>query len=161
MKYDVVNVGAAGTFVVRKPGARAAFLAELRRRLPFETHVMACDAREFALLTRDDPFSAERLRPDDVRFVGVLAAGAQRLPKMPVAFPPAGAWLVRVIGCRGRFVLGVYRRHMKTIGYLGRIDALLGVAVTIRNWNTVAAIARTLEEPHRPAGGRRRERSVG
>ena len=34
--YDVVNVGAAGTFVVRKPGSRVTFLAELRRRLPFE-----------------------------------------------------------------------------------------------------------------------------
>ena len=27
--YDVVNVGAAGTFVVRKPGSRAKFRAEL------------------------------------------------------------------------------------------------------------------------------------
>jgi hypothetical protein len=29
--YDAVNVGAAGTLVVRKPGLRAKFLAELRR----------------------------------------------------------------------------------------------------------------------------------
>jgi hypothetical protein len=34
--YDVVNVGAAGTLVVRKPGARTKFLAELRRKLPLE-----------------------------------------------------------------------------------------------------------------------------
>jgi hypothetical protein len=32
--YDVVNVGAAGTFVVRKPGPRATFLAELHKKLP-------------------------------------------------------------------------------------------------------------------------------
>ena len=38
-EYDVVNVGAAGTFVVRKPGARAKFRAELRRRLPFVADV--------------------------------------------------------------------------------------------------------------------------
>ncbi len=37
--YAVVNVGAAGTFVVRKPGSRPKFLAELRRRLPFEAEV--------------------------------------------------------------------------------------------------------------------------
>jgi hypothetical protein len=30
---------------------------------------------------------------------------------------------------------------MKTIGYLGRIDKLLGVPVTTRNWNTITAIA--------------------
>jgi hypothetical protein len=37
--YDVVNVGAAGTLVVRKPGARAKFLAELHRKLPFKGEV--------------------------------------------------------------------------------------------------------------------------
>src|SRR4051812_22278516 len=31
--YDVTNVGAAGTFVVRQQGTRAKFLAELRQRL--------------------------------------------------------------------------------------------------------------------------------
>ena len=37
--YDAVNVGAAGTLVVRKPGLRAKFLAELRRKLPFEATI--------------------------------------------------------------------------------------------------------------------------
>ena len=45
-EYDVVNIGAAGTFVVRKPGSRAAFQAKLRRRLPFEAEVMICDGRD-------------------------------------------------------------------------------------------------------------------
>ena len=30
--YDAVNVGAAGTLVIRKPGLRAKFPAELRRK---------------------------------------------------------------------------------------------------------------------------------
>ena len=34
--YGVVNVGAAGTFVVRKPGSKAKFRAALLRKLPFE-----------------------------------------------------------------------------------------------------------------------------
>ena len=34
--YDVVNVGAAGTFIVRKPGSRAKFRTALLRNLPFE-----------------------------------------------------------------------------------------------------------------------------
>jgi hypothetical protein len=42
-------------------------------------------------------------------------------------------------------VFGMYRRHMKTIGYLGQIDRLLGATATTRNWNTVAAIIRLLK----------------
>ena len=34
--YQVVNVGAAGTFIVWKPGPRAKIRAELLRKLPFE-----------------------------------------------------------------------------------------------------------------------------
>ena len=44
--YDVVNVGAAGTLIVRKPGARAKFLVELRRKLPFKAEVAFCDGSD-------------------------------------------------------------------------------------------------------------------
>src|SRR5437016_10142347 len=44
--YDVLNIGAAGTFVVRKPGPRAKFRAELLRKLPFEAEVVLCDGRD-------------------------------------------------------------------------------------------------------------------
>jgi hypothetical protein len=44
--YDVVNVGAAGTFVVRKPVSGTKFLAELRRKLPFGAAVSLFDARD-------------------------------------------------------------------------------------------------------------------
>jgi hypothetical protein len=37
------------------------------------------------------------------------------------------AHFVRIIGSRNRLVFGVYRRHMKTIGYLGEIDELFGI----------------------------------
>jgi hypothetical protein len=39
----------------------------------------------------------------------------------------------------------MYRRHMKTIGYLGRIDTLFGVPATTRNWNTIIAVVRILK----------------
>jgi hypothetical protein len=39
----------------------------------------------------------------------------------------------------------MYRRHMKVIGYLGKIDRLFGIPVTTRNWNTMTAIAKVLE----------------
>jgi len=55
-----------------------------------------------------------------------------------------------VIACQGQFVFGMYRRHMKTIGYLGQIDKLYGVPATTRSWSTIMAVARLLQEPHKP-----------
>ena len=42
-------------------------------------------------------------------------------------------------------MFGVYRRHMKTISYLGQIDKVLRVPVTTRNWNTIAAVLKILK----------------
>jgi uncharacterized protein (DUF1697 family) len=143
--YDVVNIGAAGTFVVRTPQSRAKFRAALLAKLPFEAHVMLCDGRDLLRLETANPFGTKPAPPDVVRFVSILAkAGAVRT-KLPVSFPAEGQWLVRVMSCEGPFVFGMYRRHMKTIGYLGQIDKLYGSPATTRNWNTIAAIVRILK----------------
>jgi uncharacterized protein (DUF1697 family) len=144
-KYDVVNVGAAGTFVVRKPGARARFRAELLRKLPFEAEVMLCDGRDLIRLEMENPFGAELSRPDVVRFVSILSKAGRVRASIPITLPPSGEWLVRVIASKDRFVVGVYRRHMKTIGYLGQLDKLFGVPATTRNWNTIMAVVRILK----------------
>lgn len=144
-RYDVLNVGAAGTFVVRKPGSRAKFRTALLRKLPFEAEIMLCDSRDLMRLEMENPFGTQPLPPDVVRFVSILSkAGGVRAP-LPVTFPSDGEWLVRVIASEGQFVFGVYRRHMKTIGYLGQIDKLYGVPATTRNWNTIIAILRILK----------------
>ena len=144
--FDVVNVGAAGTFVVRKPGSRAKFRSALLRKLPFDTHVVVCDGRDLLRLETENPFGTEPSGPEFVRFVSILAkAGGVRVP-LPVAFPSEGQWLVRVIASQGQFVFGMYRRHMKTIGYLGQVDKLFGVPATTRNWNTITAILEILKK---------------
>src|SRR5207237_2229993 len=51
-----------------------------------------------------------------------------------------------------RFVLGLYRRDMKVIGYLGRLDRVFGVPVTTRNWNTMEAIANAVHAKERGGG---------
>jgi len=143
--YDVVNVGATGTFVVRKPASRARFRAELLKRLPFEAHVALCEGRDLIRLERENPFAAEPARPDVVRFVGILVKTGRVRPSIPITLPPDGEWLVRVIAAKNRFVFGMYRRHMKTIGYLGRLDSLFGAPATTRNWNTILAIVQILK----------------
>jgi uncharacterized protein (DUF1697 family) len=142
--FDIVNVGAAGTFVVRKPGSRAQFLAALRRALPFDTEIVLCEGRDLLRLETDHPFSAESESPEIVRFVSILAKAGKVRGSLPVAFPSDDEWLVRVIACRGQFVFGMYRRHMKTIRYLGQADKLYAAPVTTRNWNTMMAIVRIL-----------------
>jgi len=145
--YGVVNVGAAGTFVVRKPGPREKFRAALVRKLPFETTVVLCDGRDLIRMETDNPFGNAPSRPDIVRFVSILSKADRGLASIPCSFPPSGPWFVRVISSKNRFVFGEYRRHMKTIGYLGQIDKLFGVPVTTRNWNTIAAVVRILQAP--------------
>ena len=143
--YGVVNLGAAGTFVVRKPGPRAKFRAEPLRKLPFEAEVVLCDGRDLIRLEMENPFGTEPSRPDIVRFVSILSKADHGLASIPCALPPCGEWFVRVIASKNRFVFGVYRHHMKTIGYLGQMDKLFGVPATTRNWNTIIAIVRILK----------------
>jgi len=143
--YDVVNVGAAGTFVVRRPGSRAKFRTALLRKLPFDTEVVLCDGRDLIRLETENPFAAAPAPSDVVRFVSILSKAGGVRASLPVAFPPDGEWLVRVIASDRQFVFGMYRRHMKTIGYLGQVDKLYGVPATTRNWNTIIAIVRILK----------------
>ena len=143
-KYEVVNVGAAGTFVVRKPGPRAAFRAELLRKLPSDAKVVFCDGRDLVSLETGNPFGTAPSGPEVVRFVSFLSKAPRVQPSLPITLPSDGDWLVRIITSRDRFVFGVYRRHMKTIGYLGQVDTLFGVPATTRNWNTISAIVSIL-----------------
>ncbi len=145
-QFDVVNIGAAGTFVVRKSITQARLRAELRRRLPFETEIVICTGREVLRLAARDPFADEPARSDITRFVSVLAKRPRTAPSTPIRMPATGPWLLKVLERDGRFVLGVYRRQMKAIGYLGRIDGQFGVPATTRNWNTMGAIARALTD---------------
>jgi uncharacterized protein (DUF1697 family) len=143
--YDVVNVGAAGTFIVRKPGPRGEFRAELLRKLPFEAQVVVCEGRDLIRLETENPFGTEPSHPDIVRFVSILSKAGGLCATLPIAFPRDGEWLVRVISSNKQFVFGMYRRHMKTISYLGQIDKLFGTPATTRNWNTILALLRLLK----------------
>jgi uncharacterized protein (DUF1697 family) len=143
--YDVVNIGATGTFVVRKPGSRAKFVAELRRRLPFDAEIAICDGRDLIRLETENPFEAEQPSPEIIRFVSILPKAGRVRPSLPTAIPSDGEWFVRVIASKKQFVFGEYRRHMKTIGYLGQIDKLFGAPATTRNWNTILAVVKLLK----------------
>jgi uncharacterized protein (DUF1697 family) len=142
---DAVNIGAAGTFVIRRPVSRAQLRAEVARRLPFDAEIMICEGRDIARLASHSSLSRHPVRPDVVRFVSVLSRVPRSAPQLPLKLPSEGKWLLEVLARDGRFVVGRYRRHMKVIGYLGTLDRLFGVPVTTRNWNTIVAIAAVLD----------------
>jgi uncharacterized protein (DUF1697 family) len=145
----VVNIGAAGTFVVRKPVTQARLRAELIRRLPFAAEIMICQGRDLLGLASREHFADQPARNDIVRFVSILARSPLAAPPTPFRLPVRGQWLLKVLAREQRFVFGVYRRQMQAIRYLGELDRLFGVPATTRNWNTIAAIAKVLGNERR------------
>jgi uncharacterized protein (DUF1697 family) len=144
-EYGVVNIGAAGTFVVHRPGAQNRFRSELLRRLPFETHVMLCTGRELIAAASANPFQGQPARSDIVRFLSVLAKRPPSLPAIPLCLPPEGKWLLKILSTHGKFIFGIYRREMKAISFLGGLDKLFGAPLTTRNWNTIGSILGVLK----------------
>ena len=149
-RFRAVNVGAAGTFVVPAAVDRKTLRAEMLRRLPFETDLMICDGRDILRLVSGDPFAGLRAGPEVVRFLSVLARRRPPPARIPLTLPAGRAWCLKVLACEGRFVVGLYRREMRAIGYLGQLEKIFGVPVTTRNWNTILAIGRILKELDAP-----------
>ena len=143
-KFDVVNIGAVGTFVVRKNVSESAFRAAIARQLPFKIDIMICPGRDILKLAASDPFADYPAAPNITRFVNVLAKPVSKRPSLPFCLPSDADWLVKIIAIQGRFVLGVYRREMKAIGYLGKIEKQIGIPATNRSWNTIQKVVQIL-----------------
>ena len=141
----MVNVGAAGTFVVRARMSRSVVEAALARELPFVTAIVTCEGARIINLIREDPLAEYAGQVDVTRFVSTLGKTPNADPELPIEFGEGRSWLVRLVGRSDRFVLGVYRRDPKTINHLGRVDKMYDGPITTRNWNTITAIARVLD----------------
>jgi uncharacterized protein (DUF1697 family) len=144
-KFGVVNIGAVGTFVVRKNASESALRIAIAKKLPFKCEIMICPARDIIELASMDLFADHASEPDLTRFVNVLVKRLAHPPALPICLPSENDWLLKIIAIQNRFVLGLYRRQMKAIGYLGKIEKLLGVPATNRNWNTIHKVAKILE----------------
>ncbi len=144
--FDVVNVGAAGTFVIRKAVSQATLRAELLRRLPFTAELMICRSRDVLDLASGEPFPKEASGNDVSRYVSVLTKRPRTLPRLPIAQPAGDAWQVKVIRVTGRFALSLHRRLGRTFVYPNEVvEKNFGVPATTRNWNTISAICGILK----------------
>jgi hypothetical protein len=102
---DAVNIGAAGTFVIRRPCTPAQLRSELARRLPFVTEIMICQGREIVRLVSDIQTSPrDRRRSLGERLVQEPCSA----PPTPISFLPVG-WLPKT-SAGGLFRLRLYRR---------------------------------------------------
>src|SRR5437667_6098685 len=142
-KLGVVNIGAVGTFVVREDVSESALRAAIAKKLPFKCEIMICPARDIIKLASKDPFARQPSGPDITRFVNVLAKQLRTPPPLPLSLPSDDDWLLKIIAIQRRFVLGLYRRQMKAITYLGKVETIFSVAATTRNWNTIPKIVQT------------------
>ena len=143
-RLRIVNIGAVGTFVVRKDVSESTLRSAIAKKLPFECEIMICPAKEIVDLVRKNPFAGQPSGPNITHFVNVLAKPLRSALSLPFSLPSDDEWLLKIVAIQGRFVLGLYRRQMKAISYLGKIEKLLGVPATNRNWNTVRKVVEIL-----------------
>ena len=143
---EAVSIGAAGTFVIRRPPSREQLRREFARRLPFDAHLAICEGRDIAGLMARNFFAGHPARPDVVRFVSILSGRPRLTPPTPISLPATGEWLVRILAREERYVVGLYRRRMKVISYLAELDRVFGVPATTRSWSTLDAIAKVLSD---------------
>jgi uncharacterized protein (DUF1697 family) len=147
-RLGVINIGAVGTFVVRKDVSESALRSAIAKQLPFKCEIVICPARDIIKLAAKNPFTGQPSGEKITQFVSVLVKSPPLpLPlNLPHCLPSPDDWLLKIIAIQGRFVLGLYRRQMKAIGYLGKIEKLLGVAATTRSWNTIQKVVQILSQ---------------
>jgi uncharacterized protein (DUF1697 family) len=142
---DVVNVGAAGTFVVRKKIAQAALKTRVLDALKFDAELMIVPEREVLDLLDANPFADEPGPKEAKRYVTVLANPLGTRLELPVTQPVGARWEVRFFAVRGRFALSFARRLGDRVVYPNAVvEKHLGIAATTRNWNTIEAIVKIL-----------------
>jgi uncharacterized protein (DUF1697 family) len=145
-KFGVVNIGAVGTFVVRENVSESTLRAAIAKRLPFKSEIMIVPARDILKLASKNPFVGQPSAAAITRFVSVLHKRPRHLPALPLCLPSNADWLLKVIAIHNRFLVGLYHRQMKAISYLGKIEKLLRVPATTRNWNTIEKVAKILQQ---------------
>ena len=145
-RFGLINIGAVGTFVVREDVGESTLRTAIARKLSFKCEIMICPARDIIKLASKDPFARQPSGPNITRFVNVLHKPLRKPPPLPLSLPSPDEWLLKIIAIQGRFVLGLYHRQMKAISYPGKIEKLLGVPATTRNWNTIEKVAKILQD---------------
>lgn len=152
--FGVVNIGAAGTFVVRETVSDARLREAIFNRLPFKPELIICPAVEVVVLAT--PYMLEQVKaklfqdehaPSGMtRYVTILQNAPTKPSGLPLEFPATGKWEVKTIAIIERFALSLHRPGPKKIYPNAVLEKALGIPATTRNWNTILAIHKILEK---------------
>jgi uncharacterized protein (DUF1697 family) len=142
-EFDVLNFGAAGTFLVRGNASQTKLRDEILRQLPFKPELMICPARDVLALARGNWFYDAPVGKDVGRFVSVLQKAPRAKPPLPLEQPTGTKWEVRIVAITGRFALCVRRLGQTYSNSV--VEKYLGVPATTRNWNTIETICEMLQ----------------
>jgi uncharacterized protein (DUF1697 family) len=142
--FDVVNLGAAGTFIVRGNVSRTQLRDEILRRLRFQPELIICPASEVLELVRSRPFQDAAAGKEIGHFVSVMPRAPRVKPRLPIEQPAGARWEVRIVAVIGRFALSVRRLGQTYSNAV--VEKHFGVPATTRNWNTMVAVSEVLEK---------------
>ncbi len=141
---DLVNIGAAGTFVVRAKVTEKALREAYAAELPFVPELAIFRGKEVIDLFESDPFGG-RAAEGIQRSITALYAKPPAGIDYPIGLPEGRNWEVRLVACVGRFVLSE-RRTSGGKFYPNEVaEKLLGVPATTRTWGTLEKICRAME----------------
>ena len=144
----MVNIGAAGTFVVREKISEERVRAEILSRLPFVPDVMICPAYAILEGARGNPFRTEAISSEVRAFVTVLAKAPAKVLRLPLYAPVRVNWEVKIVQVKGTCVFSLWRRRGTNPLYPNEvIEKHFAVAATTRSWNTLEKIVRILTDP--------------
>jgi hypothetical protein len=137
-----VNIGAAGTFVSRRPVDAPA----IARELPFErgVDVVVRPSNEVLRLVEAGP---PRIPADTVLFVSIAMKASTKKPALPFDRPSGRDWAVRVVERRGAFVISArHRERQRALDLSAVLAREFGVPFTTRSWGTMERIAAAIRE---------------
>jgi uncharacterized protein (DUF1697 family) len=143
---DAVNIGAAGTFVIRSKASASIIRREILSRLAFEPDLAILQAKEIVALVRSQPFRDAKLSKSVRGWVAALCARPKLEPSLPVIVSKRGTWSCRVDRIDGRFAFGLWQRVPG--GFVipsSVVESAVGVPATVRWWETYERVARVIE----------------
>jgi uncharacterized protein (DUF1697 family) len=144
--FDIVNIGAVGTFVVRENVSESTLRAAIAKKLPFKCEIMICPAKAIVDLARLDPFAGERDDNIDAH-VTILTKRPARLPELPICAPSTDKWEIKIVRVVGTAVICLRRKLKDGRLYPNAVvEKQFGVAATTRSWNTIDKVAKILKQ---------------
>jgi uncharacterized protein (DUF1697 family) len=162
-KFDIVNIGAVGTFVVREDVSestlRKEIAVQLAKAFGVKCEIMICSAKEIVDLVRQWTDSQWRVKEDPPRgergddidaHVTIMKQRPPKILKLPIYLPSPDKWEIKIANMIGRAVICLRRRIKNGRLYPNAVvEKQFGIAATTRSWNTIEKVAKILNNENR------------